>query len=218
MRCFSTLCLAVTLLAADKQSEPAKAGNELADIAGTALVGREPVKSALGIDPDVEMIAIEVRLRPKTDVSLAIRRDDFLLISRKDGQRSTAMHPSQIAGSGSLSVQTRAPGASGGMVGPRRGPIWGGMPGTGDRPRRIGGDNDIPSGIADGETRATISESKAADSPLLSALRQKELPQTSTADPLSGMLYFIFEGKHKLKDLELTWKTSAGNLILDFQK
>jgi hypothetical protein len=49
-------------------------------------------------------------------------------------------------------------------------------------------------------------------------MKQKELRQATTSEPISGLLYFVLEGKHKLKDLELLYRTSEGTLNLDFQK
>ena len=104
------------------------------------------------------------------------------------------------------------------MVAPRRGPIWGGMPGTGGRPRRIGGDDDIAA-VADAETRASIGDSKEKENPVLAALKQRELPLGETSVEVSGLLYFIFEGKHKLKDFELMYKSrGTSTLLLDFEK
>lgn len=209
--------LALPLAAADKKIEPAKAGNDNIDLSGLAFVNRADVTKALGIDPGVDLIVIDMRLMPKNETKLAVSRDDFTLISRKDGQRSQGMHPSQIAGSGVMVVSSRAAGASGGIVQQQRGPIWGGMPGTGGRPRRLGGDNDV-SAIDPGETRASITDTKEKDNPVLAALKQKELPQAEIAEPAAGLLYFLFEGKHKLKDLELMYKGPGGNLMLDFEK
>ena len=40
-----------------------------------------------------------------------------------------------------------------------------------------------------------------------------------TTEPVSGLLYFFLEGKHKLKQLELLYKSPVGRqMILDFEK
>jgi hypothetical protein len=205
-------------VAADKKTGPAKAGNDAVDIVATVASGKEAAAKLLGIDPGMELIVVDVKLAPKTDEKMRVSRDDFTLISRRDGQRSQAMHPSQIAGSSSLMVSSRGPGSSGGMVNQNRGPIWGGMPGTGGRPRRIGGDDEAVGPVDPGETKATITKNKDEESPLLTALRQKELPLAGSAEPVSGLIYFIFEGKHKVKDLELMYKGPGGTLMLDFEK
>jgi hypothetical protein len=181
------------------------------------VITRAEVTKVLGVDPGVDLIAVDMKLMPKVEGKLAVTRDDFILISRKDGQRSQAMHPSQIAGSGVMIVSSRAPGAVGGIGQQRQGPIWGGMPGTGGRPRRLGGDQDVGQ-VDPGETRASITDTKEKDNPVLLALKQKELPEAEIAEPATGLLYFLFEGKHKLKDLELMYKGPGGNLMLDFEK
>ncbi|MDZ4802226.1 MAG: hypothetical protein SGI92_29050 [Bryobacteraceae bacterium] len=210
---------ALALTGAEEKNEPVKAGNEAVEARGFAVLGKEAVVAALGIDPGAEVIVIEIEVRPRTDDGVMVSRDDFILISRKDGQRSPGMHPSQIAGPGALRVSSTAQGASGGTLGNRRGPIWGGMPGTGGgRPQRIGGDNDVAS-VTEAQTKSEIADKKEAeDNPVLAALKKKELVQGKTAEPVKGYLYYIFDGKHKLKDLELMYKTPQGTLMLDFQK
>ena len=42
--------------------------------------------------------------------------------------------------------------------------------------------------------------------------------QSKVTQPVSGLLYFTLDGKHKLKDLELMYKSPEGVLTLDFQK
>jgi hypothetical protein len=209
--------LALSASAADKKLGPAKAGNDNIEVSAVAFVGQAEAAKALGIDPGVDLIVVDLRLIPKDDRKLTLSRDDFTLLSRKDGQRSQAMHPSQIAGSGVMVVSSRGHGASGGVMTQNRGPIWGGMPGTGGRPTRLGGDNDV-SGVTPAEASATISSTGEKENPILIALKQKELAQVEISEPCSGLLYFLFEGKHKLKDLELMYKGPGGNLMLDFQK
>jgi hypothetical protein len=193
--------------------------NEALEVTATAHIGRQAATAILGVDPGVDIVAIEVKVSPRGESTLLFNREDFTVISRKDGQKTQAMHPSQIAGPSALVVASSAPGMGGGAIGGQRGPIWGGIPGTGGRPRRVGGEDDaITGGAVAGETRASIEDKRGGDNPVMAALRKKELPLTRTADPASGLLYFILEGKHKLKDLELIYKGPGGTLILDFQK
>jgi len=207
----------LSLLAADKKVEPARASNDRIDIRGTAITGREAVTAALGIDPGTDMIVVQIEVRPRIDEGVNLTRDDFILISRKDGQRSPAMHPSQIAGSGALMVQSTEHSAGGGMLGRPR-PVWGGIPGTSGRPRRMGGDDDVSS-VTQAEAKSSVSDAQTMeDSPVMSALRKKELPLGLVKEPVQGLLYYVLEGKHKLKDLDLIYKAHDGQLILDFQK
>lgn len=212
------LLFAMVLAGADKKVvPPARAGNDDVDISGTAILTREDATRALGVDPGMDLVLVDIHVQPKSDAKITLSRDDFTMISRRDGQKTQAMHPSQIAGSGVMIVSSTAQGASGGMVGQRRGPIWGGMPGTGGRPRRMGGDNDVSS-VSEAETRTQSGDTKDKDSALLAAMKQKELPQGEISEETSGLLYFVFEGKHKLKDFELLCKTRSGTLTLDFEK
>jgi hypothetical protein len=43
------------------------------------------------------------------------------------------------------------------------------------------------------------------------------MPEKSTAEPVSGLLYFQLEGKHKPKDLELRYSGPAGRISLRFR-
>jgi hypothetical protein len=194
--------------------------NETVEVTATPYIGRQATTAVLGVDPGLEMVAIEIKARPRGEETITLSRDDFTLISRKDGQKTQAMHPSQIAGPAALVVASSAPGMGGGVLGSPRGPIWGGIPGTGGgRPRRVGGDEEAITGAAvPGETKTTVENKRDSDNPVMAALRQKELPLTKTSEPASGLLYFILEGKHKLKDLELLYKGAGGTLNLDFQK
>jgi len=207
---------AASLSGADKKIEPARAADDQIDLRATAILGREAVKAALGIDPQADIIVVDIEVRPKTDAGVKISRDDFVLIARNDGQRTPALHPSQIAGSGALMVSTQDQGASGGMLGRPR-PVWGGIPGTGGRPRRAGNTDDVSS-VTTAEAQAKVTEGSPEDTPLMEALRQRELPLGEVKQPVHGFLYYVLEGKHKLKDLDLIYKAHDGQLILDFQK
>jgi hypothetical protein len=213
----AVLVCAAALSAADKKVAPARAGNDDVDITGSAIISREDVKQALGVDPGMNLVVVDLQIKPKSDAKVTLSRDDFIMISRRDGQRTQAMHPSQIAGSAVMVVTSREAGAGGGMVAPRRGPIWGGIPGTGGRPQRVGGDTDIAS-VSDAETRAQIGDAKDKENPLLAALKKRELPEGEVSEEKSGLLYFVFEGKHRLKDFELMYKTKGDTLTLDFEK
>lgn len=212
--------LAAGLFAAEKKPTlPAEAGDEILELTATAYADRQGVTTALGSDPGMDMIVVQVKLSPRGENQVQVSRDDFTLISRKDGQRSQPLAPSQIAGSGSLVVTSTGVGASGiGSGGQRNRPIWGGTPGVGDRPRRLGGDDDIATGATPAQAQATLENSQGKDSPLMDVLKEKILPEKTTNEAVSGQLYFFLEGKHKLKDLELLYKSPAGRLTLDFQK
>ena len=48
-------------------------------------------------------------------------------------------------------------------------------------------------------------------------LKTKILEEKKTTEPLSGLLYFSLEGKHKPKDLTLQYNGPAGRLVLAFK-
>jgi hypothetical protein len=48
-------------------------------------------------------------------------------------------------------------------------------------------------------------------------LKQKELPETKTGKPVSGLLYFPME-KQKVKDLELRYAVSDDKITMRFRQ
>jgi hypothetical protein len=217
-----TTVLALALIsaasAADKKPVPIQDSNDILYVTAMAHADRPSVTAALGRDPGVDLIVVDVEVRPKGDNELQIWLDDFVLISRKDGQKSQPLAPTQIAGKGALVVNSTGMASGGIGMGNRRGPIWGGVPGSGDRPQRIGGDDEVAGGATPAQTTATMDEKSKEDNPLLEVLKQNILPEKKTQDTVKGQLYFLLDGKHKLKDLELMYNNSGGRLILDFIK
>jgi hypothetical protein len=214
--------LAVALAAAaEKPIAAVSSEDEQVVLEASAFVDKADIAKALGEDPGMDLVIVQVKVAPRGETKVKIDFDDFVLISRKDGQRSQPLAPSQIAGSGALVViPGQQGGGGGGMGSPRRGPIWGGMPGTGSRPRRLGGDGEA--GAVSGPTGAQAKVEKGSEpseNPLMDVLKAKALPQIETNDAVAGLLYFFLEGKHKLKHLELMYKSPVGRqMILDFEK
>jgi hypothetical protein len=207
--------------AAQKPVPPVASEDEVLMLEASALVDKAAVAKALGQDPGMDMIVVQVKLSPRGDAKVKVDFDDFTLISRKDGQRSQPLAPSQIAGSGALVVTPGQQGGGGGGFGsPRRGPIWGGMPGTGSRPQRVGGEQENGGAAPPTGAEAVVTEGgDGNENPLMTVLRAKALPQKETTEPVAGLLYFFLEGKHKLKQLELLYKSPVGRqMILDFEK
>ncbi len=210
---------AFTSAAADKKTRPTgEAGNDNVDIYATPLLDKDQMKAAVGAELPPGIVVVQVRVVPKGDNSLSVSRDDFQIISHKDGQRSGPFVPSQIAGKATLVVSTVT--TQGGGVGSRNnGPVWGGMPGTMGRPSQLPGNGASAGSTTTAETEA---QAKAAtdpnkkDDPLLAILDGKMLVDKETKEPLSGLLYFPLEGKQKLKDIELIYKGPAGRLIVPF--
>src|SRR5437763_4969625 len=126
------------VLAADKTLPIETTSNELVEITANALVDKDQIRQELGSELTPGIIVVRVRVRPLNEKPVKIDRDDFVLLSDKDGQRSTPYAPSQIAGNSTLVVTHT--GTRGSMAGGQgNGPIWGGMPGTGGRPQRMPG-------------------------------------------------------------------------------
>ena len=184
-----------------------QAGNDKFAVSATVYCTREDVKEQLGSDLGGYFILVKVDLSPKG--KLAVSRDDFLLRSYKDGQKSQPFEPSQITGSATMVVSsTNEGGGAGTNGGPSFGvgPMW--FPGG---------------GIGNGTANTSSAEAKidtnasAKENPLLSVLKAKILPEKQTTDPLSGLLYFSLEGKYKAKDLVLQYNGPAGRLQLEFK-
>lgn len=220
-RCSLPIGLAMVLLAPafagdKKKPGPVTVNNDNVEIVATVLTDKAEIQQALGAEPPADIVVVQVKMTPKEQKPLAVTGDDFQLLSHKDGQKSQPFSPTQLAGKGSIVVKT-APGQGGGMAGQRSGPVWGGIPGTGGRPRQLdtqpgsAGNTGDASGLATAETRNNDKES-----PLLALLKEKVLPDKEISEPVSGLLLFPIEGKVKAKDLALLYRGPAGRLALEF--
>jgi hypothetical protein len=210
------LSLAAGAAGADKAPPSGKASGERIEIEAVVYAGKAAVRELIGAELD-GIAVVQLRVVPRGDEALAVGPDDFLLRSDRDGQRSLPFAPSQIAGNAALVVATGSSGR-GGYVGQENGPIWGGAPGTGGRPRRMGGDGGAVGNVSDEKVQSSInSGDKEKENPLLAKLKQKMLPAKQGTDPVSGLLYFSLEGKHKPKDLELVYRGPAGKLSIRFK-
>ncbi len=211
----SMLVLAGAASFAGTPADPVVRGsNENIQLEAKVYYGKDAVKNLLGSDLDGFICVIELKVMPLTEKPIPIRKDDFYLRSERDGQRSQPFAPSQIAGQGAMVVKSRP--NNYGIMGDSQGPVYGGMGGPMGRMPGSGGA--IGSGTA-GTSSNEISMDKGDGKklPLLELLKQKQLPDKETADPIAGLLYFPLEGKHKTKDLELTYKGAAGKVVVHFQ-
>ena len=174
------------------------------------------MRELLGSDLGGYFIVVKVEMTPKGAKPLAIDRDDFLLRSYNDGQKCQPFAPSQIAGRASLAVVP----VGGGSVRADRGggPVFG-NPGTG-MPQRLPG-NQVGvgnvQGVSEGVEAKVNDDTSSKDDPLLKLLKAKILPEKKTAEPVSGLLYFSLDGKHKAKDMALQYKTPSGVLAIEFR-
>jgi hypothetical protein len=209
MKPIVTFALSVgCIFAADIKPLPNQAGNDNIELAGTLLMDRQDIQQALGADLGPGYFVVHIKCTPKNDESQRISLDDFTLISRKDGERSPALSPTQIAGAGALVVKpaARQPGGDGTRT---NGPIWGGVSIGGIHPANSGANKPVA-------TDAKIDDS-VPENPILPALKEKILPEKETKDSVEGLLYFSMEGKLKPKDVSLIYKGSGGRLVMEFK-
>jgi hypothetical protein len=207
--------LAIALAAADKGPPTVSASNDRLALTATLYLDKDAVRQQLGYDLN-GFIVVKVELTPKGSQPLAISHDDFLLRSYKDGQKSGAFAPTQIAGRAALVIGSQPGGTISADPG---GPRWGGL--GGGPPIRMPGPGTAPS-AGNGAAAATTATATAAntgkkDDPLLTALQQKILPDAKTTKPVSGLLFFSIDGKVKPKDLALQYDGPAGPLKLLFR-
>jgi hypothetical protein len=194
----SLLCFA-----GDRKQLPGQAGNDDVDLEGSVVLGHDEVTSVVGGDIGEGYVVVRMKVIPKGDKPLRVGPDDFTMVCRKDGQRSMALAPSEIAGKGALVVKRGT--TEGGKTGLYAGGIGGGLgssPGTVQR--------DVIKG--------TQIDDNAKENPALGSLTAKVLPDKETKTPIEGLLYFSINGKLKPKDVSLQYKGAAGKLIMEFEK
>ena len=207
-----------TLSYAQTEVYRAGGGNNLIEFAASAITDPAEVKKLLGADLRAEIVVVEIKVTPRGDEPLLVSPDDFTLLSHKDGQRSTPFSPTQLAGKGVLVISTTAR-AQGGGYSQNTGPIIGGIPGTMGRPRQLPGQGGMAGGPTTTATDVGVkADEKAPEDPILKTLREKALVEKTTLDPVSGLLYFLIEGKVKQKDLTLIYKGPAGRVVTPFEK
>jgi hypothetical protein len=144
----------------------------------------ETVKQLLGDDLGGHYIVADVRVEPKYGKEVAIDRDDFLLRTDHDGDKTHSYVASQVAGTGAV-VKLKSDGRG----------------------------RSSPGGPGETITAQVVVKEQAdkAPNPLEKLLTERILPEGRSAGPVSGLLYFPME-KQKLKDLELVYG-DAGNRI-----
>jgi hypothetical protein len=211
----AAIAAAACLAAADKGPARGQAANKHARIEAVLHMDKQAVRQVVGEALDEGIVVVELKIAPGP-VPLTISRDDFLLRSDKDGQRAQPYSPSEIAGGSVLVV--RNTGSGGGITSENRGPIWGGL--GGGMPSRMPG-NTTGIGNAGGVVSANAdvkATGKQKDDPVLAAVEAKVLPEKKIDAEQSGQLYFLMEGKHKVKDIELLYKTPDGRLSVRFKQ
>jgi len=216
MRRFILVCSLIAI--AQVKRPPGTFENDRIAIESVVYFDKVSVKQKIGSDFDGSVAVVEITISPRGGEALDVEREDWTLFSNKDAQKAPAYHPSQLAGQGALLLTQR--GAGGGVMSQPNptGPIIGGVPGTGGRPRQI---NDGGGGF--GNSRQVVVENKVEEAgdykenPVLKTLREKELPFGKTLKPVKGLLYFSLDGKHKQKDLELWYRGPAGKFVVSYK-
>jgi hypothetical protein len=182
--------------AAKKTTATARGENDDVILNVTIYIDSASVKEALGDDLGGHYIVAQVKVEPKYTKEITIDRDDFILRTDKDGDRTKPMAPSQIAGRGSLVLTgTQGPGGLGAER--SRGWSMGGPIGMGGGGIGAGGGADT-SGV-----NATM-ENSDKESPLRKLLDAMVLPERKIEVPVTGFLFFPMEYQ-KIKDLEMLY-------------
>lgn len=217
--------LGVLVHGADKTEWRGQASDAKVSLDARLYIDREEMKTLLGHDPGPSIVIVEVSVTPAPGTTLRLDREDFLLRSDRDGQRSRPLEPAQIAGSAVMVISSRGGTQGTGMAEERRVP-WGvpGIPGgspTGGPPRGLpmpGQSPNVGSATADtSEAVASVEEKERKANPLLDALSEKLLPDGELAGPSRGLLYFLIEGKLRSKDLELVYRKAPPRLSIRFK-
>ncbi|HTW67162.1 MAG TPA: hypothetical protein VME17_21230 [Bryobacteraceae bacterium] len=196
------LSAALLLASADKTLPIEEATNDHVDVTANAVIDREQIKQDLGYDLGADIILVNVTIRDVSDKPVQISRDDFLLVSAKDGQRSEPFEPGQLAGASSLTVTPT------GMRKTRNRPTLGiGLGGIGVGGAQAPNPNDVKVDAHHDEN----------ENPVLAVLNKKILQEKQITDTISGQLYFEITGKVKSKDLELRYNGPGGKLALRFK-
>jgi hypothetical protein len=187
-------------------SPETSAGNELVDIVAIISLTEEEVTQKIGADPGKGIVLLQVRVIPKTDKSVHVSPDDFILLAHNDGERNTPFDPAQIASDGALVVKDVGAKSSK-KLSPTIG--FGGMIG--------GGGGSSPGNSKPVVLAGSMDTKNKGNKTLLEALKEKQLPTEDINQPVEGYLYFSLDGKHKLKDLAVLYRGQAGRLDLEFE-
>lgn len=203
-----SLTLALLLPGAAKKTlGSARGENEDLILTVTIYTDAAAVKEALGDDLGGHYIVAQVKVEPRYTKEIVIDRDDFLLRTDKDGDRTRPMAPSQIAGRGGL-VLTRTQGPGGDGAERSRGWSMGGM-GVGGGGMGAGANPDA------GSVKATM-ENGDKENPLKKVLDAKVLPEKKIEEATTGFLFFPMENQ-KMKDLELVYGGKENQIRMRFK-
>ena len=103
--CFISFIAGLLCFGGERKQLPGQAGNDDVDLEASVILTHDEVTQAIGSDIGEGYIVVRMKVIPKGTAPLRIGPDDFTIISRKDGQRSQALAPSEIAGKGAMVVK-----------------------------------------------------------------------------------------------------------------
>ena len=98
-RLIALLVISLAAGGADLKNLPNQSGNGDIDLAGNALVDSKEIQELVGAPMATHYVVVRLKVSPRMIQAIRISPDDFTLVSRKDGERSPTISPSQIAGS-----------------------------------------------------------------------------------------------------------------------
>ncbi len=198
---------AAVLWAADKSLPLEEFSNDTVDITGHLILGQDNVAQALGVTslPKAaeNLVLVRVTFRPVVDKPVPVSIDDFTLLSNKDGQRSLAFEPTEVAGDSEL-VLKQITSKQGGLLAEAGVPQWGSMAGIGATPAAVNVGSKM------------VTKKDAQDESFVSVLKRQILPEKPTTKPVTGFLYFEIDGKVKPKDLTMIYKGQGDKLEMRF--
>ena len=191
--------------AAKVTTATSKAENEDLQLTVTMYIEPADIKALLGDDLGAHYIVAEVKAQPKYGKEVTVDRDDFVLRTDKDGEKSTPFTGSQIAGKEALIISQTTnmqgiatPGWSvGGAV-------------------VVGGNGKAKDKDKDEKDAPPVMKTDETASPLKKLLDSRILQNGKTEKPVSGLLYFPME-KQKMKNLELQYGGKENRIVLRFK-
>jgi hypothetical protein len=193
MRIVVLFALTCAAFAADKTKPyTGSAANKQIKVEATVYLNRETIKQKVGMDINPSIVLAELKVTPLGEEPVKIWREEFVLHSFKDGQKSAPFAASEIAGNNVLVISYRAGGFGGGGIG-------------------------NTASTVEAVAEAKSGDESAPPNPLLKRIEDRLLPQNEISGPVEGELYFLLDGKHKAKDLQLLYKGVSGKLVVTFQ-
>ena len=192
MMALPILVLLIAASLAAQTKHPGQAGNDNIDLTAIVILDAAAIQQELGASLGPGYVAARVKAMPKTGEPMRIGPDDFVLVSRKNGDRADAISPALITSRSALTMRR-------------------------DKGSREWGQQWNQPGFT-GVGTLKQEQAGADDASLLAALKSKMLPDKETKEALEGLVYFSFDStKMKTKDVALIYKGVGGRLTIEFK-